>query len=82
MEALLKLIVESVAIGGGNVIVGIVGWLLYLYERYHLSSKREEQHRNDINEWQEAYSTHAEKGSEALHKISTALEILKDRMVR
>ena len=59
------------------------GWLFYALERYYFIPKREAereaQYRNDLSAWREAFNDLTDKTTETLSRLSTTLEVIKDR---
>lgn len=67
---------------GSREAILTLGWMLYLYERYVLSPRREKEFRDDIAGFRQDYADLADKMSTALASFSTILEVVKDRIGR
>lgn len=67
-------------LSGGTEILGVLGWGLFLLERYYISPRREAQFRQDLTGFQASYTEFGENVTQALHKFTIVLEVVKDRM--
>jgi len=76
-EAIIKILTG----GGSDALLGL-GWLLFLYERYHIAPRRETEVRKDLQAFREDYHQLAEKTASTLGGVTTVLEIIKDRIGR
>lgn len=81
MDSVIKTIVDSI-IAGGPTALAVVGWCLYIVERYYVGPTREKQYRDDLKSFKAEYKELAEKTTETISKFMTILEVIKDRVGR
>lgn len=81
MEAIIKVILDAVAAGTPGVLA-VVGWGLYLIERYYIGPSREKQYRSDLAQFKTEYKELAEKTTQTISQFMTLLEVIKDRVGR
>lgn len=81
MDSLLETIVKVITEGGPQGIL-ILGWLLYLAERYVFAARREKEFREYLESYRKDYQELADKLTTALGSFSTVLEVIKDRIGR
>lgn len=81
MEQALTAIFTYITTKGEDGIL-MLGWLLYLLERYYFSPRREREFRDDLTAVRADYQSLADKLTVTLSGFSTILEIVKDRIGR
>ena len=81
MDGILTFILEHLAAGTPGVLA-IIGWGLYLVERYYIAPSREKQYRDDLSKFKNEYKELAEKTTETISRFMTLLEVIKDRVGR
>lgn len=80
-EGIINALIKGLTEGGPDFVMSL-GWLLFIYERYVLSTRREKEFRADISKFMEDYRALAERTASTLSSFSTILEVLKDRLGR
>lgn len=81
MEEAIALILKFITEGGKDGVL-LLGWLLFLVERYHFSPKREKEFREDLTASRKDYLILADKVAATLSGFSVILEVVKDRIGR
>lgn len=81
MDTTIAQIMEAVAKGGPGTLA-VVGWGLFLMERYHIGVKRERQYREDLDKFRAEYRMLSDKATETIARFTAILEVVKDRVVR
>ncbi len=81
MTGLEPAIIELITKGGASALY-VLGWLLYLLERYVYAPRREKEFREDVAAFRADYQELADKMATTLSSFSTILEVIKDRIGR
>lgn len=86
MEDIITQIIDAVGTGGP---LAIVGWGLFALERFYVAPKREASYKEQVDDFKriietfrEDHITTSNKTVDALHNLTTLLEIVKDRAER
>lgn len=78
MDSIISKMVDALLQGGPEAAL-VLGWVLFLVERYYISPKKDEQYRVDMSKFQEDYKTMGDNLTTALGKFHVLLEVIKDR---
>jgi hypothetical protein len=81
VEEIIKTIMGAVAMGGSEALA-VVGWGLYVLERYYIAPKREAMHREDLKAFSEEYKAVTGETNTIITQFMVLLEVIKDRLRR
>ena len=81
MDTIIKELFGELFSSGVNIVL-LIGWILFLLERFYMQPKREMQFREDLEKWRADYHTMSEHTQEALSRLTIVLEVIKDRTER
>lgn len=86
MDSVINTILTAISSGGA---IAIVGWGMFFLERFYVAPKREDKHgeevklfKETIDGFREDHKDTSAKTVEALHRLTTLLEVVKDRATR
>lgn len=81
MEDIISTLLEA-ARNGGSEALAVIGWCLYVVERYYIAPKRDAEHKAEIKQYGEDFKELAQQGNSVITKFTVVLEVIKDRMGR
>lgn len=81
MDALVELVMTAVKTGGSQALA-VVGWALYLIERFYVAPKLAQNHKEDIERNRLEFKEVSDKSTEVLGQFVVVLEVIKDRLSR
>lgn len=80
MDSIVVAALDLIKNGSQGILV--LGWVLFVVERYVVSPKRDKSHRNELTSFRRDYAKSAEKVSNTLTSFAALLAVINDRVER